>query len=74
MGDDVYSYTVKLKRGDGHDVQKCTVTADTIDELEVRVDDVRELMAEKADDYRAIQPEAGRSLADDQSELSEVKA
>lgn len=71
---EAYSYTVKLKRGDGHDVQKCTVTAESIEELTERVDAVREKLKRWADDYRDIQPEARRSLADDQSKLQEVEA
>jgi hypothetical protein len=74
MADDVYTHTINLKRGDGHDVQKTKVTAETIEELDERVNRVIEKMESWADDYREIQPEAGRSLADDQSELSEVKA
>lgn len=74
MTDDDYSYTVKLKRGGGDDVQKCTVTARSIDALEEKVDNVTELMNQQADEYRAIDPEARRPLDDDQSELSEVRA
>lgn len=72
MTDDEYSYTVKIKRGGGDDVQKCTVTADTIEGLEAKVDNVREKMADWADDLRAIEPNARRSLDDDQSSLDAV--
>lgn len=72
MSDDPLSYTVKLKRGDGNDVQKCTVTARDIETLERRVEAVRERLDEWADDYREIQPETRRSLADDQGTLTEV--
>ncbi|WP_136688340.1 DUF7389 domain-containing protein [Halorhabdus amylolytica] len=71
MSDDVYEYTVKLKRGDGHDVQKCKVTADTIEELDRRVENVREKLADWATEYRAIQPRE-RPLADDQQRFEEV--
>ena len=70
--DDPYSYTVKLKRGDGHDVQKCKVTAPDIETLEERVENVRERMEKWAEDYREIQPREGRGLADDQGTLKEA--
>jgi len=69
--DDPYSYTVKLKRGDGHDVQKCKVTAGDIETLERRVEAVRDRLEGWADDYRSIQP-SERSLPDDQGKLSET--
>lgn len=72
MPDDVYSYTVKVKRGDGHDVQKCTVTAADFGTLQERVENVVQLLESKAEDYRAIQPADGRSLADDQGTLTEA--
>jgi len=70
MPDDAYSYTVTLKRGD--DKQKCKITAPDIETLTQRVDAVREKMAEWAGDYNEIRPDEGRTLTDDQSELSEV--
>lgn len=71
--DDPFSYTVKLKRGDGHDVQKCKVTAPDVETLETRVDDVRERMERWADEYREIQPDQRRrSLAENQGTLTEV--
>lgn len=73
MTDDCYTYTVKLKRGSGSDVQKCKVTAPDIETLETRVENVRERMADWADDLRSIQPDE-RRLPDDQSDLSEVSA
>lgn len=73
MTDDPYTYTVKLKRGSGSDVQKCKVTAPDIETLQTRVDAVRDQLREWADDYRSIQPDE-RRLPDDQSELSEVSA
>jgi hypothetical protein len=72
MGDDPLTYTVKLKRGDGHDVQKCKVTAPDIETLETRVEAVRDRLSDWADDYREIQPETGRNLADDQGTLKEA--
>ncbi len=69
---DEYSYTVKLKRGDGHDVQKCTVTAGTIDELDEKVDNLTEKMEEWAGEWRSIQPMDRRTLSEDQDTLTEV--
>lgn len=71
MGDDPFTYTVKLKRGSGDDVQKCKVTAPDIHTLSERVNEVREQMEDWADEYRDIQPADGRSVADDQGTLSE---
>jgi len=72
MSDDPFSYTVKLKRGDGSDVQKCKVTAPDVETLEQRVDEVRERMKKWATEYRSIQPREGRNLHDDQAGLDEV--
>ena len=72
MTDDPISYTVKLKRGDGHDVQKCKVTAPDVETLEKRVEEVHERMERWADDLREIQPREGRTLHDDQAGLNEV--
>lgn len=77
MSDDTYSMTVKLQRGtstDDRDTQKVTVTAETIDELAERVEEVREKMEGWATDFRDIQPDpmGPRDTADDQAELSEV--
>ena len=71
--DGAFSYTVKLKRGGGDDVQKVTVTAPDIETLETRVEAVRERLERWADDYREIQPDnSSRRLTDDQSSLPEV--
>ena len=70
MTDEPYAYTVKLKRGDGHDVQKCKVEAPDIETLRDRVENVRELMEDKAAEYRDIQPMDARTLADDQDTLT----
>ena len=74
MPDDPFSYTVKLKRGDGHDVQKCKVTAPDVETLETRVEEVRERLKRWADEYREIQPDSPRRrrVTDDQSSLQEV--
>ena len=71
MTGDAFQYEIKLKRGDGHDVQKCKVEAATIDELETKVDQVREKMEDWAVEWRQIQPR-DRPLADDQQDFTEV--
>jgi hypothetical protein len=70
--DDIYSYTVKLKRGSGDDVQKCKVTAPDIDTLKQRVDAVREKMKRWAEEYAEINPKYRRPITDDQSSLTEA--
>lgn len=70
--DEPFSYTVKLKRGSGDDVQKCKVTAPDIETLECRVDDVRQRLQKWAKEYREIEPERRRPITDDQSSLREV--
>jgi len=73
MSDDAFSYTVKIKRGGGDDVQKVTVTAPDIETLETRVEAVRERLERWAEDYREIQPDdSSPRLTDDQSSLREV--
>ena len=73
MSSDPFSHTVKLKRGNGKDVQKTKVTAETIEELDERVQEVQDRMENWADGYRAIQPRE-RPLADDQDTLTETTA
>ena len=72
VSDNPFSYTVKLKRGGGDDVQKCKVTAPDVETLETRVDAVRERMGKWAEEYREIQPRERRPISDDQSSLPEV--
>jgi len=58
--DEAFEYTVKLQRGDGtddRDKHKATVSAETIDELEQKVERVREMMQQWAGEFRAIQPD-----------------
>lgn len=77
MSDDSYEYTVKLSRGtkrDDRDTQKVKVRADTIDQLQAKVEAVKEQLQDWASDFREIQPQEDRHLADDQSELGEISA
>lgn len=55
--EDGFSYTVQLQRGqtDDRDKHKATVTAETIDELEEKVEQVRVLMRSEISETRTIQ-------------------
>lgn len=71
---DAYDVTLKMTRGtssDDKEVLKTTVTAETLDELDEKMDAVRERMDEWAGDLREIQPVAHPGGHDDQSTLGE---
>ncbi|MDG5778945.1 hypothetical protein QA599_21135 [Haloarculaceae archaeon H-GB1-1] len=73
---DGYSLTVELTRGgdsNNRDKMKAKVSADSVEELHEKVQALRNEMQEWANDFRNIQPQRGRRLADDQSELGEVE-
>ena len=78
MTDDDLTLTVEVTRGTGTDDRdklRAKVTANTVDELEQRAEDVRQRMESLADDLREIQPEntrQSRRLSDDQTEFGEV--
>jgi len=72
VASDAYSVTLKMTRGassDNKDVLKTTVSADSLEELDERIDAVRERMEGWAGDLREVQPTRERSLEDDQSTL-----
>jgi len=63
---------IVMTRGTGSaDKEKITtkVTAPDVDTLSERVDEVRAEMEDWADDFRAIDPDRSRHLADDQRQL-----
>jgi tetrahydromethanopterin S-methyltransferase subunit G len=71
---DAYDVTLKMTRGtssDDKEVLKTTVTADDLEELDEKMDAVRDRMDEWAGDLREIQPIGRRRDAarDDQSTL-----
>ncbi|OLZ39881.1 hypothetical protein A6E15_02295 [Natrinema saccharevitans] len=77
--DDAISITTELTRGtstDDRDKIRAEVSAETVDELDHKLERVRRQLEDWADEVRNIQPENSRSrrLADDQSELGEVEA
>lgn len=77
MSDDDIELTVKMTRGGdsgNKETMKATVSAPTVDELHDRVSNLKERMDEWALEFRSIQPEHERVLADDQSTLGETEA
>ena len=67
-----FEFEVKIQRGNGtddRDTYKTKVSADSIDELDEKVEQARDKLAEWAADFREIQPQEKRSLADSQSTL-----
>ena len=79
MSDDTaYSVKTKLTRGtstDDRDTIEATVQADTLDELDEKLERVRDRLADHAEHVRAIQPNPDEDrLAEDQAALDEVKA
>jgi len=78
MSDDAFDVTLKMTRGtssDDKDVLKTTVTANSLDELDEKIDAVRERMEGWATDLREVQPTENRErLRDDQATLAEGEA
>lgn len=75
--DDAFSTTVTLTRGTGtddRDKMKVSVSAPTVDELNTRVQDVREKMEAWAGEFRQVQPTGRRGKDDDQQDLRSVEA
>jgi hypothetical protein len=71
--DDAFEFEAKIQRGNGtddRDTFKAKVSADTIDELDDKVAQVRERIEEYAAEFRQIQPQETRTLADDQATLA----
>jgi len=71
--EDAFEFEAKIQRGNGtddRDTFKAKVSADTIEELDEKVAQVRERIEEYATDFRQIQPQEKRTLADDQATLN----
>lgn len=67
-----FQYEVKLQRGesvDDRDTQKAKVSADSIDALNKKVEEIRGRMEEWAAEYREIQPQNSPALSNDQATL-----
>lgn len=74
MSDDALELTVELTRGtstDDRDKIRAKVGAETVDELDHKVEQVRDRLEQWAEDLRNVQPTGGesRSLSDDQATL-----
>lgn len=70
-----FEVSIKIQRGNGTDDRdqlKATVSADTLEALDEKVEHVREKMAEWAGGFRQIQPSEERHLDNDQRALDEV--
>jgi hypothetical protein len=77
MPDDDLELTVKMTRGGdsgNKETMKATVSAPTVDDLDDRVTSLKDKMDEWALEFRSIQPEQDRMLAEDQSRLGEAEA
>lgn len=77
--EDAFQFEAKIQRGNGtddRDTFKAKVSANTIDELDEKVAQVRERIEDYATEFRQIQPSADdkRPLADDQSTLGEAES
>gem|GEM_PF-2217279 len=77
VSDDDIELTVKMTRGGdsgNKETMKATVSAPDVATLDDRVTDLRERMEEWSLQWRNIQPEEERLLAEDQSRLGETEA
>jgi len=75
--EDAFQFEAKIQRGNGtddRDTFKAKVSANTIDELDEKVEQIRERLEEYAHEFRQIQPSDKRPLKDDQSRLGEVES
>jgi len=73
---DRFEVTVAMTRGkstNDRDKIKATISADTLEELDEKIDRMQERLEKLASDIRLIQPEKGRQLDDDQSTLGASK-
>lgn len=75
--DDAFQFEAKIQRGNGTDDRdsfKAKVSADTIDELDDKVEQIRDRLEGYAYEFRQIQPGERRDLPEDQSTLGGEKA
>ncbi|WP_042666128.1 hypothetical protein [Haloferax sp. ATB1] len=77
MGDDSFDVKLVVTRGTGsQDKEKMQVevSADSLEELDEKVNGARERLREWADDIRTIQPDGRRRRDDAQTELGGASA
>jgi hypothetical protein len=70
--DDAFEFEAKIQRGNGtddRDTFKAKVSADTIDELDDKVEEIRSKIEDWAVEFRHIQPGEEQRLPDDQATL-----
>ncbi|MFB6189669.1 MAG: hypothetical protein ABEI57_07270 [Halapricum sp.] len=75
VDDPAFEVTVKIQRGNGtddRDTLKTTVSADTLEALDEKVEHVRDRMGEWAGGFRQIQPSEAEFVDEDQTSLGEV--
>lgn len=68
----IFQFEAKIQRGNGtddRDTFKAKVSANTIEALDEKVEQMREKMAEWAGEFREIQPQERRRTTDDQATL-----
>ena len=70
--EDDFQFEAKIQRGNGtddRDTFKAKVSANSIDALDEKVEQMREKIEDWASEFRDIQPQESRGLADDQTTL-----
>jgi hypothetical protein len=70
--EDVFQFEAKIQRGNGtddRDTFKAKVSANSIDALDQKVEQMREKIEGWATEFREIQPQEKRTLADSQATL-----
>ncbi|MFC7026383.1 hypothetical protein ACFQJ5_16745 [Halomicroarcula sp. GCM10025324] len=70
--DDAFEFEAKIQRGNGtddRDTFKAKVSANTIDELDERVQEIRSKIEDWAVEFRHIQPDDEQQLPEDQATL-----
>jgi hypothetical protein len=70
--DDAFEFEAKIQRGNGtddRDTFKAKVSANTIDELDEKVEEIRTKIEDWAVEFRHIQPGDEKRLPEDQSTL-----
>jgi len=70
--EDAFEFKARIQRGNGTDDRDTftgKVSAETIDELDERVEQLHGRIEKYAEEFRQIQPQETRTLADDQATL-----
>lgn len=73
--DEAFEFEAKIQRGNGtddRDTFKAKVSANTIDELDEKVEEIRTKIEDWAVEFRHIQPSDAPRVSDDQATLGGV--